>query len=99
MTYYMQRDGIVKPVEQLIQTVCGPKQAAKTPLFGKAIGSAACAVPRRAKPGMTPWSVARHDGYSRMRSSFCKHRVTRTTAGISSSGKLVFQSVTPTSPT
>ena len=32
-------------------------------------------------------------------SSFCKQRATFTSAGISVSGKLVFQSVTPTSPT
>jgi hypothetical protein len=32
-------------------------------------------------------------------SSFCKQRFTLTSAGISVSGKLVFQSVTPTSPT
>ena len=41
----------------------------------------------------------RNDGRRQTFSSFCKHRFTRTCAGISVSGKLVFQSVTPTSPT
>jgi hypothetical protein len=84
LTYYMQRDGIVKPVERLIQA-----QAMRL-RGGKARKNAAI------------WgAVPGNDGldYSRTRSSFCKQRVARTTAGISSSGKLVFQLVTPTSPT
>ena len=80
----MQRDGIVKPVERLIQMQAMRRRG------GKALKNAAIW-------GAVPWN----DGldYSRTRSSFCKHRVARTTAGISWSGKLVFQSVTPTSPT
>jgi hypothetical protein len=37
--------------------------------------------------------------YAGILSSFCRQRATFTSAGISVSGKLVFQSVTPTSPT
>jgi hypothetical protein len=37
--------------------------------------------------------------YPGMRSSFCRQRTTFTSGGIGVSGKLVFQSVTPTSPT
>jgi hypothetical protein len=38
-------------------------------------------------------------GYDWTRSSFCRQRVALTTSGIGVSGKLVFQLVTPTSPT
>jgi hypothetical protein len=41
----------------------------------------------------------RNDSYKETFSSFCRHRARLTSAGIASSGKLVFQSVTPTSPT
>jgi hypothetical protein len=37
--------------------------------------------------------------YPGTRSNFCRQRATFTSGGISVSGKLVFQSVTPTSPT
>ena len=90
----MQRDGIVKPVERLIQVQAMRRRGGK--------GTQKAAIPGR---GMqlagTAFSGALRLclGYSRTRSSFCKHRVARTAAGISSSGKLVFQSVTPTSPT
>ena len=36
--------------------------------------------------------------YAGIFSSFCRQRLTRTSGGIGVSGKLVFQSVTPTSP-
>src|SRR4051794_8208225 len=96
LTYYMQRDGIVKPVERLIQMQAMRRRG------GKALKTAVIwgRERRRGRQGR-PDSASRPrpPSYSRTRSSFCKHRVARTTAGISASGKLVFQSVTPTSPT
>src|SRR3982750_2856953 len=89
-TYYMQRDGIVKPVERLIQAQAMRRRG------GKALKIAAIW-----EGSMGGWLAGNcptppQVPHSRTRSSFCRHRVARTTAGISSFGKLVVQLATPT---
>lgn len=94
----MQRDGIVKPVERLIQAeaiaAAGWQKRKNAAIWGLDVGRETSV--RRGIPVMQGRC---RRSYSGTRSSFCKHRVARTAAGMSSSGKLVFQLVTPTSPT
>ncbi|MGY3618718.1 hypothetical protein ACVJGD_004914 [Bradyrhizobium sp. USDA 10063] len=56
------------------------------------------------KKSPRPWRtqfdlISLHSNYTGTFSSFCRQRATLTSVGMSVSGKLVFQSVTPTSPT